>query len=124
MDPYVAFLSNGSLLTDGKEAEKVRRTSACFLLFKDKKLYRCSFGGPYLLCLHPCKTVELLAKLHEGIFGGHSGGRSLTHRAMIQGFWWSNMQREAIDYVKKSDQCQRHAPILHQLSGNLNLVTQ
>ena len=72
----------------------------------------------------PEQNRRAASQVHEGIFGGHSGGRSLTHRAMTQGFWWSNMQREAIDYVKKSDQCQRHAPILHQLSGNLNLVTQ
>ena len=30
LDPYVAFLFDGSLLTNGKEAEKVRRTSSCF----------------------------------------------------------------------------------------------
>lgn len=33
------------------------------------------------------------------------------------------MQRDATDYVKKSDQCQKHAPIIHQPSGNLNLIT-
>lgn len=42
---------------------------------KDKKLYRCSFGGLYLLCLHPSKTVELLVELHEGIYGRHLGGK-------------------------------------------------
>lgn len=92
LDPYVAFLSDGSLPTDVKEAEKVRRTSAHFWLSKDKSLYRCSFGEPYLLCLHPNKIIELLAKLHEGICGGHSSGRTLVYQAMTQGFLWSNMQ--------------------------------
>ena len=79
MDPYILFLSDGSLPTDLTELEKVRRTSAHFWLSKDKKLYRHSFRGPYLLCLHPNRVTELLAKLHEGIYGGHSGGRSLSH---------------------------------------------
>ena len=30
LDPYVAFLSNGSLPKNGKEAEMVQRTSTCF----------------------------------------------------------------------------------------------
>ena len=122
MDPYITFLSDGSLPTNEKEAEKVRRTSSHFWLFEDKKLYRRSFGGPYLLCLHPSKTIELLAELQEGVCGRHSSGRSLAHRAMTQGFWWLNMQREAAEYVKRCDQCQRNAHILHQLGKNLNLI--
>ena len=82
LDPYVAFLFDGSLPTDAKVAEKVQRTSAHFWSSKDKKLYRCSFGGPILLCLHSSKAAKLLAKLHEGISRGHLGGRLLSHRAM------------------------------------------
>ena len=97
--------------------------TARFWLSKDKKLYRRSFGGPYLLCLHPNKVTELLVELHEGICGGNLGGRSLTHRAITQGFWWLGIQQDTADYVKKCDQCQRHAPIFHQPGGSLNPVT-
>ena len=38
LDLYVAFLSDGSLPRDAKEAEKVRRMSAHFWLFEDKRL--------------------------------------------------------------------------------------
>lgn len=90
LDPHIAFLSYRSLSTDVKEVENVQRTSAHFS--EDKKLYQHSFGSPYLLCIHSSKTVELLAKLHEGIGEGHSRGRSLAHQAMAQEFWWPNMQ--------------------------------
>jgi len=122
MDSYVAFLSNGSLLMDAKEAEKVRRTSACFWLSEDKRLYWCSYDGPYLLCLHTRKTAELLTELHKGVCGGHSGGRTLAHRAMTQGFWWPNMQQEVVDYVRRCDLCQMHALLLHQPGGSLNSI--
>lgn len=79
MDLYISFLSNGSLLTNPKEFEKVRSTSAYFWLSKDNKLYRRSFWGPYLLSLHLNKVAEILAELHEGIYGGHLGGRPLAH---------------------------------------------
>ena len=82
LDPYIAFPFDGSLANDTKEAEKVRRTAARFWLSKDERLYRHSFGRPYLLCLHPSKTTKLLAKLHEGVCGRHLRGRSLTHQAM------------------------------------------
>ena len=123
LDPYITFLSDGSLPTNAKEVEKVRRMSPHYWLSKDQKLYQHSYGGPYLLCLHSSKVVKLLAELHEGICGGHLGGRSLSHRAITQGFWWLNMQPDTADYVRKCDQCQRHAPIMHQPSGNLNSIT-
>ena len=121
--PLCSFLIDGSLPTDVKDAKKVRRTSARFLLSVDKKLYRRSFGGLYLLCLHLNGVAELLAELHEEICVGNSRGRSLSHRAMTKGFWWQKMQRDATEYVKKCDQCQKHAPIIHQLGGNLNSIT-
>lgn len=79
LDLYIAFLSDGSLPNDIKEAKKVHRTVARFWLSEDERFYRQSFVGPYLLCLHPSKTAELLAELYKGICGGHSGGRSLAH---------------------------------------------
>ena len=41
-------------------------------------------------------------------------------RALTQGYWWPSMQKEAQDYVKKCDQCQRFTPNIHQLGGVLN----
>ena len=65
-------------------------------------------------------TETLLEELYEGIWGSHTGGRSLAYRAITQGYWWPNMQREAQKYVKKCDQCQRFEPNIHQLGGILN----
>ena len=50
----------------------------------------------------------------------HIGGRSLSHKAITQGYWWPGMQKEAQEYVKKCDKCQRFAPNIHQLGGVLN----
>ena len=51
------------------------------------------------------------------------GGRSLSHRAITQGYWWPNMQKEAQEYVKKYDQCQRFTPNIHQQREVLNLLS-
>ena len=79
MDPILLFLEKDILPEEKLEAEKVRRKAPQFWLSEDKKLYKHSFSGPYLLCVHPKASESLLEELHEGICGSHTGGRSLFH---------------------------------------------
>ena len=120
MDSIIQFLREDTLPEERIEADKIRKNATRFWLSKNQKLYKRSFSGPYLLCIHPEMTESRLEVLHEGIYGSHTGGRSQAHRAITQGYWWSNMQKEAQEYVKKCDQCQRFAPSIHQLGGILN----
>ena len=83
--------------------------AAWYWLSANCKLYRRSFGGLYLLCLHHEKVSELLTELHDEVCGSHVGGCLLAHRAMTQGFWWPQMQNDATEYVCKCEQCQKHA---------------
>ena len=105
MDPLVLFLKHDTLPGDKVEADKIKRKASRFWLSEDSKLYRRSFSGPYLLCVHPEATELILEELHEGICGSHTGGRSLSHRAITLGYWWPSMHKEALEYVKKCDQC-------------------
>ena len=94
MDPIVLFLREDILPEDKSEADKVRRKVPHFWLSKDQKLSKRSFSRSYLLCIHPKASELLLEELHERIYGGHTGGRSLSHRAITQGYWWPNMQKK------------------------------
>ncbi|RVW74067.1 Transposon Tf2-11 polyprotein [Vitis vinifera] len=60
-----------------------------------------SFTGPYLRCLGHSEAQYVLAELHEGICGNHTGGRSLAHRAHSQGYYWPTMKKDAAAYVQK-----------------------
>ena len=119
MDPYVQYLKEGVLPEQKKEAEIIRRKAVRFQLSKDSKLYKRSCSGPYLLCVHPNIIEDLLYEIHEGICGSHTGGRSLAHRALTQGYWWPYMQKDAVTYVKKCDKCQRFSHSVHQPAGVL-----
>ena len=79
MDPILLFLEKDILPKEKSEAEKVRKKAPRFWLSEDKKLYKRSFSGPYLLCVHPEASELLLEELHKGICGSHTGGRSLSH---------------------------------------------
>ena len=86
MDPIISFLKDDILPKEKSEAVKVRRNASWFWLAEYQKLYKRSFSGPYLLCIHPEATELLLKELHEGIYGSHTGGRSLAHRAITQNY--------------------------------------
>ena len=91
MDSIIQFLREDTLPKERIEADKVRRKAIRFWLSENQKLYKRSFLGPYLLCIHPEMTESLLEELHEGICGSHIGGRSLAHRAITEDYWWLNM---------------------------------
>ena len=84
MDSISLFLEIDILPEEKSEAEKVRRKAHRFWLSKDRKLYKRSFSGPYLLCVHPEASESLLEELHEGVCESHTGGISLSHRAITQ----------------------------------------
>ena len=123
MDSIIRFLKEDILPEEKIEVDKIQRKVTSYRLSEDHKLYKRSFLGPYLLCVHLELTKSLLEELHEGIYGSHTGGRSLVHRAITQGYWWPNMQRDALECVRKCDQYQRFTPSLHQPSGILNRLS-
>ena len=120
MDLISLYLERDILPDEKSETEKVQRKAPRFWLFEDRKLYKRSFSDPYLFCVHPEASESLLEELYEGVCGSHTGGRSLSHRAITQGYWWSGMQKKEQEYVKKCDQCQKFAPNIHQPGGVLN----
>ena len=86
MNPIMLFLKEDVLPAEKSVADKVQRQAPRFWLSEDQKLYKRSFFGPYLLCIHPEESELLLEELHEGICGSHTGGRSLSHRAITQDY--------------------------------------
>ena len=105
MDSISLFLKKDVLPEEKFEADKVRRKTPRFWLSEDRKLYKRSFSSPYLFCVHPGALESLLEELHEGVCESHKGGKSLSHRALTQGYWWLDMQKEVQEYVKKCNQC-------------------
>ena len=120
MDPLIAYLQDDYLPEDPKTASIIKRKAPGYWLSKEGSLYKRFFSRPYLLCVHPNLVDNLLFEIHEGICGSHTGGRSLAHRALSQGYWWPYMQSDAIRYVMKCDKCQRFVPKIHQPARELN----
>ena len=88
MDSIIRFLNEDILSKEKIEADKIRRKVTSYWLSEDHKLYKRSFSGPYLLCVHPELTESFLEELHEGICESHTRGKSLAHMTITQGYWW------------------------------------
>ena len=86
MDSIIRFQKKDILPKEKIEADKIQRKATSYWLSEDHKLYKRSFSGPYLLCVHPELTESLLEEMHEGICGSHTRGRSFAHRAITQGY--------------------------------------
>ena len=82
MDSISLFLEKDILPEEKSETEKVRKKAPRFWLSEDRKLYKRSFSGPYLLYVHPEALESLLEELHEGVCGSQTGGRSLSHKTV------------------------------------------
>ncbi|BFG17096.1 hypothetical protein CerSpe_033700 [Prunus speciosa] len=115
------YLTKGTQPDDPIEARKLRIKAARYAIIDDT-LFRKSFSGPYLRCLDPREAEWVLKETHQGTCGNHTGGRSLARKALTQGYFWPYMARDAEQFSRKCDKCQRHAPLIRQPTEELNPV--
>ena len=78
MDQIIHYLKDGRLLEDMSEAHRIKTQASRYWLSPNQKLYRRSYSGPYLRCVHLKKVQSILFELHEDNCGSHTRGRSLT----------------------------------------------
>ncbi|KAK3009129.1 hypothetical protein RJ639_013704 [Escallonia herrerae] len=121
-DPQQLILSEVSdpwlLYVDG--SSKVGNSGAGLILISPEKF---KIDLPYLKCLTPKEADYALQEVHEGICGQHLGGRNLAHKILRQGYYWPGMQRDAIKFTKRCDQCQKFAPLTHTPAAPLSILT-
>ena len=110
MTPIIKYLEEGSLPSNKNEARKLRRHAVRFLLL-DGILYRRGHSMPLLRCVSKEQSKLLLEEVHEGFYGDHAGGQSLSKKILRQGYFWPTMNEDSKEYVRKCDKCQRFAEI-------------
>ncbi|GAV88088.1 rve domain-containing protein [Cephalotus follicularis] len=122
MTPFISWLRDGILPEDPVEARKLVYRVNRFQ-FRDGILYKRSFSFPWLRCLNPSEADYALREVHERICGNHTGGRTLSHKLLRQGYYWPTMHQDAINLVRKCDKCQRNANISRRPSQPLTSIT-
>ncbi|XP_024028291.1 uncharacterized protein LOC112093653 [Morus notabilis] len=96
--PIFLYLSTGELPTEKNEARRLR-------------------------CLNKDEANYVMREIHEGICGNHSGGRSLSYKALRQGYYWPTMLKDAMELVKVCDKCQHFSHIPRQPGEPLTSIS-
>ncbi|XP_030936336.1 uncharacterized protein LOC115961501 [Quercus lobata] len=107
MMPINNYLKDNVLLDDKEAARKLKVQATRFVLIKDV-LYKRGFSRPYLRCLIFEEVDYTMWEVHKGVYGNHSGSRSLVHILIWAGYYWPTNQKDVIAYVKVCDKCQRY----------------
>ena len=121
MDDIVIYLKDDRLPEDRDLAQKFRYHAEHYLLLNDK-LYKRGISTPLLRCLNDEEAKRVLSEIHDGVCGKHSGGQSLVHKALLQGFYRPTMKRDAVEYTTKCDKCQRYSALIRAHPERLTVI--
>ncbi|XP_024026071.1 uncharacterized protein K02A2.6-like [Morus notabilis] len=110
MTPLIQYLMDAQLPNDKDEARRIRDRAARYLLY-DGLLYRRGYSTLLQRCLDEAEAQKVLHEIHEGICGNHTGGQSLALKVLRQGYYWPTLKKDAFQYARRCDKCQRYATI-------------
>lgn len=102
--------------------EKVKKWSTRFTILNNVR-YKRGFSLPYLRCIEQDKARWILDEVHEGICGDHSGARSLVRKIIRVGYFWSTIQKEAKEFVRRCDKCQRYKNVQQVSREKMTTIT-
>ncbi|XP_073063934.1 uncharacterized protein [Primulina eburnea] len=107
------YMKDRVLPKDPKKAYMMKRRSLRFILVNGT-LYKRSASRPLLKCLGPKQSNYVLREIHEGCCGNHLGSYFLARKALLAGYFWPTMLKDALAIVISCNSCQRHAKLQHQ----------
>ncbi|XP_022851304.1 uncharacterized protein LOC111373062 [Olea europaea var. sylvestris] len=121
IDPIVEYISNGDLPPDPRAARSIRAKAARYCMIRGV-LFRRSLTLPYLRCFKPSESLQALTEVHEGVCGNHQGARALAYKLIRYGYYWPTMKKDAAEYVKRCDKCQRFGNAIHAPAEELTSI--
>ncbi|XP_024035481.1 uncharacterized protein LOC127899240 [Citrus sinensis] len=122
MDPIRAYIRDGVLPEDKRQARKLKCRAARYTLL-DEVLYRRGFTLPLLRCVDEEEADYVLREIHEGICGNHSGARTLAFKALRQGYFWPTMHQDAKRMTKNCKTYQSFSEVPAQPPEKLTTMT-
>jgi len=106
----VEFLTTQKLPGDWtkEDRRKVRVNSRHFAVV-GHRLFRRGADGLLRRCVSEVEVPSILAACHDSACGGHFSGQLTGQKILRAGYFWPTLFKDAHDYVKRCDACQRYA---------------
>ncbi|XP_024011203.1 uncharacterized protein LOC112086481 [Eutrema salsugineum] len=106
------YITDGQVPPDRWAARRLKVRSAKYIQ-SHGDLYRWSSTGALLNCLHVEETLDVMRETHEGACGNHSNGRAIALKIKNHDHFWPTMLTDCDRFVARSEQCQRHVPLIN-----------
>ncbi|KAK0578128.1 hypothetical protein LWI29_005447 [Acer saccharum] len=100
------YLEENVLPEDAVEAKRIKYRSTQYTILRGE-LYRRGFSKVLQRCVACEETRKILKDVHSGVYGNHTGGKSLAHKVLRQGFYWPTLFVEAQRFAESCETCQR-----------------
>ena len=100
MKPIIQYIEHGTLPEDKLQARKLRVKAAHYSIHNGE-LYRRSLSHPWSKCVSPEEGDYVLREIHEGICGAHEAQNTLVWKALLQGYYWPSMSKDAFQLVQR-----------------------
>ncbi|CAH9118568.1 unnamed protein product [Cuscuta europaea] len=108
----MTFITTGELPQD-EERAKLAKLRAPTYTIEDDKLYKRSYNGTLLRCLHQDEAEVAMEEVHCGVCSSHQGPFSMSRRLVVQNYFWPTMAHDCADLARKCTACQ----VLQKASG-------
>ena len=115
--PILSYLKDGRLPPNLDEAKEIKKRAARFMVLNEE-LYKRGFSQPYLRCVEEKEAKYVLEEVHGGICSDH-----IARKIMMAGYFWSTMQQDATDFIKKCDNCQRYGNVQQVPREKMTAIT-
>jgi len=109
----------GASNTDKKT---LRRWSSNFFI-SGNSLYKRNYDSVLLRCVGQPEAEKIMAEIHEGPFGTHSSGHSMSKKILRAGYYWSTMESDFFRFARKCHKCQVYADNMNVPPSPLNVMT-
>ncbi|RDX70003.1 Gypsy retrotransposon integrase-like protein 1, partial [Mucuna pruriens] len=100
----------------------LRRLAADFFL-SGPILYKRSADLTLLHCMDDQEAKEIIEEVHEGVFGTHANGHALARKILRVGYYWTKMESDCCQHVKRFRKCQVYANNMHVAPSPLHNLT-
>ncbi|RDX97071.1 Gypsy retrotransposon integrase-like protein 1, partial [Mucuna pruriens] len=118
------YLEKGEYPDGASENGKrtLRRLASGFLL-SGATLYKRNTDMTLLRCVDGQEAEQIMEEVHEGIFGTHVNGHALARKILRAGYYWTRMESDCYQHVRKCVKCQiytNHLNVAPSALYNLN----
>ncbi|GJS65092.1 reverse transcriptase domain-containing protein [Tanacetum coccineum] len=94
MTPIIQCLAEGVWPEDKDKRRSLRMKTNQYVL-EEGVLFNKGYPVPMLRCVGPSQVDYVIKEIHIGSCGMHIGARSVVAKAIIQGYYWPTMHKDA-----------------------------